>query len=165
MIKLIPLQELYEQYKQKFNRTAIHPHPSELLALLLLPEKDKFIESNNNSIEFYTKNEELIREKMEQVIIDFGITKEEINNYITQKGIVPKDNIDYEIHKIWSVFANGFNVVRWGNIHRPNWSPERVYNDFSIFWGKSQIPEHLIEEPIKEIPQTKKRILNANIKI
>lgn len=152
-MKLIRLQEQYKNYKKEFYKTAKHPHPSELLALLLLPEKDNFQPVSGNSREFYEYYEEEIKEKIDQVIVDFAITKSEIVNYIEQT--IGNQEQDYEKNRIWSVFAHGFVALQWGIMYHPEWSPERIHNALLGYWGK-HIPEHLIEEPIKRIKPKRK---------
>ena len=51
--KIMKLEDLYEHYRKEFNRTAIHPHPAELLSMILLPEKDKYPAKSGVSGEFY----------------------------------------------------------------------------------------------------------------
>lgn len=144
----ITLKDLYQQYKEEFNRTAVHPHPSELLALLLLQEKNKYQVVTNNTNEFYEYYKTNINKKIEQVIIDFAITKDEIIEYMIAKTTYHE--ADYEQNKIWFVFANGFSILQWGLIYHPEWSPEGLYDIFSNYWEKKSIPEHLIEKPKKK---------------
>jgi len=147
------LKELYEQYKKDFNRTGLHPHPAELLALLLLPEKEKYPAISGNSGEFYRYYKEAINEKIEQVIVDFAISKKEIIDYIEKNGKKDEDG-NYEMQKIWYVFSQGFGVVQWGNMYHPNATPEKIHNDFSYHWGR----EPLLENQVKETkPKTRKR--------
>lgn len=130
------LSDKYIRYKNKFNQTGIHPHPSELLAILLLQEKDiyKSKEINPNTFEFYLEHKELISEKIDQVIVDFAITKQEIIEIIETNSIKYSEEL-YEEHKIWFVFANGIRALQWGLINQPNWSPEKLHNVFSDYWN------------------------------
>ena len=130
------LSDKYTRYKNNFNQTGEHQHPSELLALLLLQEKDiyKSKEINPNTFEFYLEHKESISEKIDQVIVDFAITKQEIINIIETNGIKYSEEL-YEEHKIWFVFANGIRVLQWGLINQPNLSPEKLHNVFSECWN------------------------------
>ena len=76
-MKLIPLQEQSEQYLKEYERTGNHPHPSELLALLLFQEIEQYDYSIYwNSYEFYEHHKDLINKKIDKVIKDFSITRE-----------------------------------------------------------------------------------------
>ena len=155
-MKLIKLEELYKRYQKEFNKTGNHPHPAELLSLLLLPEKEKYYIPNGENANFYITHGQAINEKIEQVIIDFAITKNEIINYITKARTSYREE-SYERDKIRDVFSTGFGVVLWGNMNHPDWSPERIYNSFSVCWGRKRIPNYLIEDESKETGKTKKR--------
>lgn len=129
------LSDKYTRYKNKFNQTGIHPHPSELLAILLLQEKDKYKtkDINPNTFEFYLEHKESISEKIDQVIVDFAISKQEMIEIIEKNGITYSEEL-YEEHKIWFVFANGIRALQWGLINHPNWSEEELHNAFSAYW-------------------------------
>lgn len=156
-MNLISLEELYNQYLNKFKKDGIHPHPSELLALLLLPDKDKYLSLTGNLGDFYKYYKEEIDNKINQVMKDFDLTEEDIIDYIEKNVICNKEN--YEEHKIWFVFANGFGVLQWGIMYHPDWSPERMHNAFSVYWGRKLILDSLIEETenIKKIGYTKNK--------
>lgn len=156
--KILKLEDLYEQYKQTFNRTAIHPHPAELLSLLLLTEKDKYPAITGVSGDFYEYYQEEITEKIDQVIVDFAITKEEIIDYIEQTGIYYEEE-KYEHYKIWLVFNEGFGVVQWGNMYHLDATPEKLHNDWSYYWKRKPLPDYLFEKQIIEqaISKGKKR--------
>ena len=154
-MKLIPLKELYKQYLDNFKENGIHPHPSELLALLLLPDKDRYLSLTGNSRDFYNYYKEEIDEKINQVIKDFDLEEEDIIDYITNGVICNEEN--YEEYKIWFVFANGFNVLQWGIMFHPDWSPERMHNAFSYYWGRNPISDNLIEENRRVEPKVLKK--------
>ena len=147
--RILKLEDLYEQYKQIFNKTAIHPHPAELLSMLLLPEKDKYPAITGVSGEFYQYYQEAINEKIDQVIVDFNITKKEIINYIEQTGIYYEEE-KYDHYKIWYVFNEGFGVVQWGNMYHPAATPEKLHNDWSNYWKRKPLPDYLFELPKAE---------------
>lgn len=154
--KILKLDDLYEHYKREFNRTAVHPHPAELLSMLLLPEKDKYPAITGVSGEFYEYYREAINEKIDQVIVDFAITKKEIINYIEQTGIYYEEE-KYELYKIWYVFNEGFGVVQWGNMYHPNATPEKLHNDWSNYWKRKALPDYLFEEHTVESTVSKKK--------
>lgn len=52
-MNLISLDEQYKNYLNDFKSKGMSPHPSELLALLLLPDKDKFLSLTGNVDDFY----------------------------------------------------------------------------------------------------------------
>ena len=128
------LNKQYEEHLKEFNKTGNHPHPSELLALLLLPEKDKYRPIGSNG-EFYQYYKKQINEKIEQIVADFNLTKEEIINYIEKTGIA-YDEDNYQIHKIWFVFCYGFVALQWGIMYHPDWSPENIHKAYSVYWEK-----------------------------
>lgn len=167
--KLLKLEDLYEKYKQMFNRTAIHPHPAELLSMLLLPEKDKYPAITGVSGKFYEYYQEEINEKIDQVIVDFAITKKEIISYIEQTGIYYEEE-KYELYKIWRVFNEGFGVVQWGNMYHPNATPEKLHNDWSNYWKRRPLPDYLFENQsieqidFKERNKGRKRRMNIPVK-
>lgn len=79
---------------------------------------------------------------------DFDLTNEDVIEYAVAEAITGNDEIDYEKTAVWMVFANGFSALQWGIMYHPDWSPEKIHNAFSLYWGREPIPDHLIEEPI-----------------
>lgn len=156
-MKQITLKKLYQQYKEEFNRTAIHPHPAELLSLLLLPEKEKYPALSGNSGEFYQYYKKAIDKKIELVIVDFAISKKEIIEYIEKTGIFYKEE-NYEHDKIWTVFCHGFGVVQWGNMYHQDATPEQLHNEFSAYWGREPLSDNKLDEQINlDKPKTRIR--------
>ena len=51
-MNLISLEEQYKHHLCNFKNKGISPHPSELLALLLLPNKDKYLSLTGNVDDF-----------------------------------------------------------------------------------------------------------------
>lgn len=139
-MKLVSLEEQYKYYLNNFKNKGINPHPSELLALLLLPDKDKYLSLTGNIDDFYNYYQDEIDKKIIQVMNDFDLEEEDIMEYANV--LDDKDNFDYKM----TVFANGFGVLQWGIMYHPDWSPERMHNAFSVYWGRKSMPDYLIEE-------------------
>lgn len=142
---MIPLGEIYRQYVNKFNRTGEHPHPSELLALLLLQDKDNYdvaaVPIDKDFIEYYR---EQINEKIEQVTVDFWITKEEILSYLGVDSNTRIDDADYEHLKFVEVFRDGVEVLERALSYYKDSSPEICFNkDLGIYGmklGEESVP-------------------------
>lgn len=130
-MNLLSLEELYKQYLINFKKNGIHPHPSELLALLLLPNKDKYLSLTGNIDDFYNYYQKEIDKKIIQVMNDFDLEEEDIMEYANI--FEERDNFDYKKN----VFANGIIVLQWGIMYHSNWSPERIYEAFSIYWRQT----------------------------
>lgn len=154
-MKLIPLQEQYNQYLKQYKRTKKrnHPHPSELLALLLLPDKDRYKYEGITIGQFYNVYKDLINVKIEQVINDFELTEEDIISYAIKD---PRLKVDYERLKIRYTFSLGYGILETAYWHHPDWSPEEVHNAYLVWWGKTPVPEHLIEGVSKKNDRKKK---------
>ena len=144
-MKLISLQEKYKFYKKIFEKTGKHPELDELLTLLLLPEKDKFEPVSIMIKEFYKHHKEQINQKIEQVMTDFNVTDAEILASTEIYAYKPNGEVDLEETKLWYVFADGIGTVQWATIHRPDWTPERIYNSFSTYWNRIHIPDQFVE--------------------
>lgn len=132
-MNLISLDELYKQYLTNFKENGIHPHPSELLALLLLPNKDKYLSLTGNMDDFYNYYQEEIDKKIIQVMNDFDLEEEDIMEYANI--FEERDNFDYKK----SVFANGIIVLQWGIMYHFDWSPEKIYEVFSVCWRQKNV--------------------------
>lgn len=131
-----PLQEIYDEYLRKYQETGVKPYPDKLLALLLLQEKDKYEPLKVCEGEFYKFYKKQIDEKIEKVINDFHITKEDIISFIEQKGICYREE-EYENDKIWFVFAEGFGSMHWAIMYHPSHTPEKVYDEcYGCFHGQ-----------------------------
>lgn len=122
------LQEIYNEYLEKHQKNGIKPYPDKLLALLLLQEKDNYKPEQLVNEMFYKKYQHQIDEKINKVINDFHLTKEDIINFIEQKGILYREET-YEHDKIWFVFSEGFSVVIGAMRWNPTQSPEQVYTE------------------------------------
>lgn len=120
------LKALYNDYLIKYKKTGIKPYPDKLLALLILPEKDKYEPLMVAEETFYEAYKNEIDTKINQVIEDFDLTKDDIINFIEQKGICYEEE-SYENDKIWFVFAEGFGAMHWSIMYHPEYTPEQVY--------------------------------------
>ena len=130
------LQEIYDEYLEKHKQTGVKPYPDKLLALLLLQEKDKYEPEYLVNGQFYIKYKNEIDEKIEKVITDFNLTKEDIINFIEQKGIYYKEE-NYEHDKIWFVFFEGFCAVISTQRWHPSYTNEKAYDEcYGCFHGQ-----------------------------
>ena len=80
--KVSVLTKLYEFYLDEFKNSGYHPHPANLLAMLILPEKNLFEPLKVCEGEFYKVYKEQIDIKIKQVINDFKISNEEIKSFV-----------------------------------------------------------------------------------
>lgn len=122
------LQEIYNNYVTRFQTTGEKTYPDRLLALLLLPEKNNFEPLKVEEGKFYQRYQEEIDAKIEQVINDFHISKEDMIGYIEAKDIFYEED-NYEHNKIWIVFAEGFGLMHWSIMYHPELTPEQVYQE------------------------------------
>lgn len=121
------LLQRYATALEKFKRTGYHPHPANLLAMLLLPEKDHFEPLMVCEGVFYKEYKQEIDNKIAKVEEDFKITKQEIIAFIEKKGIVADpDNLEED--KIWFVFHEGFGMMHGEMMYRPDQSDYQIYN-------------------------------------
>lgn len=129
------LLETYEASLKEFYQSGYHPHPANLLAMLLLPEKDKFEPLHTSEGNFYRKYQSQIDSKISKVITDFKISDEEINAFIEACGIL---TTDFEHDKIWFVFADGFGIMHGEMMYRPNQTEYQIYRlmDNQSVWYK-----------------------------
>ena len=143
------LQEIYDEYLEKHRQTGVKTYPDKLLALLLLQEKNKYEPEHLVNGEFYIKYKKEKDEKIEKVITDFHLTKEDIINFIEQKGIYYEEE-NYEHDKIWFVFAEGFCAVISTKRWHPSYTNEKAYAEYyGCFHGQYK----------KEKTNTRKRTL------
>ena len=145
-MKLIKLQTLYDQYLEQYKLTKErnHPHPSELLALLLLQDKDEYSVDKIPIGSFYKVYKTPIDAKIAKVISDFELTEDEIKSYAI--GLDTRLKVSDEQIKIKYVFFYGYDALNAGLCRNPNESPERMYNYYLRYWGKKPIPDEQIEE-------------------
>lgn len=118
------LNELYKTCLEHYILTGQREHPSHLLAMLLLEEKENYKPLMVSEGEFYDHYKKQIDEKINQVIKDFKLTKEDIIQYIEENGVFYDD---YEEEKIWFVFCDGFGAMHGEMMYRPNQTPEEMY--------------------------------------
>lgn len=147
------LLEIYENALEEFKKSGYHPHPANLLAMLLLSEKDKFEPLQVSEGEFYQEYKSEIDSKIEKVIKDFRISKQEIKAFIEANGILVTD---FETDKIWFAFADGFGIMHGEMMYRPNQTDYQMYScmDNKSKWYK--MTKYGLEE---YSPKNKNRIL------
>lgn len=119
------LLEIYENALEEFKKSGYHPHPANLLSMLLLAEKDKFQPLRVSEGVFYKKYQSEIDGKIAKVIADFRIGKQEIEAFIEENGITTDD---FEEDKIWFVFADGFGIMHGEMMYRPNQTAYQMYS-------------------------------------
>lgn len=151
-MKLVSLEEQYKYYLNNFKNKGINPHPSELLALLLLPDKDKYLSLTGNIDDFYNYYQDEIDKRIIQVMNDFDLEEEDIIEYANI--FEERDNFDYKKN----VFANGIIVLQWGIMYHLDWSPERIYEAFSICWRPKNIENHLMSDTEEKLNVKRKKI-------
>lgn len=154
------LGSIYNNYLRNYKRTGNKPYPDKLLALLILPEKDNYEPLMTSEGKFYEAYKKEIDEKIEQVIKDFNLTKEDIINFIEQKGIYSKEE-DYEEDKIWFVFAEGFGTMHWSLMYHPEYTPEQVYLECYDTFHK-QSSKNISQLKVKKLTKHQKRLENHN---
>lgn len=151
------LKVMYENALEEFKESGYHPHPANLLAMLLLPEKDQFKPLRVTEGEFYKQYKSAIDSKIEKVITDFEISKAEIQEFIETKG-VSVDN--YEKDKIWFVFADGFGVMHGEMMYRPRQTSYQMYTTLENGSKLYKMTEYGLEE---KVPTTiKNKVLSKN---
>lgn len=130
------LQEIYDEYLLKHRETGVKPFPDKLLALLLLQEKDKYEPEGLVNGKFYQKYKKEIDEKIEKVMLDFDLSKEDIIQLVEERGIYCSlENYDY--CKIWFVFCEGFICVIGTQRYNPSQTPEKAYDYcYNYFYGQ-----------------------------
>lgn len=143
------LLEMYENALEEFKKSGYHPHPANLLSMLLLAEKDKFEILRVCEGVFYRKYQSEIDSKISKVIEDFEISKQEIEAFIEAKGILVSD---FESDKIWFVFADGFGIMHGEMMYRPN---KTGYQMYSCMDNKSKW-YRMTEYGLEEYPRKKK---------
>lgn len=136
------LNVLYHACLNHYIVTGEREHPSHLLAMLLLQEKENYKPLKISEGKFYEVYKKQIDKKIEQVIKDFQMTKEDIIEYIEADGV---SSNDYEHDKIWFVFCEGFGVMHGEMMYRPNQTAEEMY--FSTY----ELPEFMQHKKIKKL--------------
>ena len=148
------LIDVYNAYKEEFKKTGNRPHPAKLLALLMLYDKEKYRISNFN---FYLDNKRNIDIKIDKVIEDFNISKEEIIDMLSGgndevANVIRSDYTLYKILKYAILFYSGYKIVEWGNRYFESATPEEVYLNFKYYYGDDFLPTN----KIKGVPILKK---------
>lgn len=120
------LMEMYNYYQTVFKESGCHPHPANLLAMLLLKEKDKFEPLKVSEGVFYRTYQELIDSNISKVLVDFQMEKEEMKNFIEENGVLSTEE-SFEHDKIWYVFADGFGILHGELMYHPRKSSFQIY--------------------------------------
>ena len=155
-MQLISLEEQYRYYLNQFREQGTNPHPSALLALLLLQDKDKYLSLSGNLEDFYNYYKNEFDKKIKQVMIDFDLTKEDIIDYANAFVVNESDEINYEETAFWNVFINGIIVLQWGIMFHQELSSEQIYNTFFTYFGRSLTTDSLIKGTIEQQKNRKK---------
>lgn len=121
------LLEIYQNYLEEFKKTGCHPHPANLLAMLLLPEKNNFEPLKVCEGVFYKTYMNEINVKIKKIIEDFNISHDEIKSFIEMEDIITDDE-SFESDKIWFVFADGFGIMHGEMMYRPNQTDYQMYS-------------------------------------
>lgn len=122
------LESIYQYYLDEFKKSGKKPYPDRLLALIILPEKDKYEGLMVEEGKFYNFYKKEIDAKIKRVMTDFTISKDEMVDYIEASGILYREE-DYEHDKIWHVFAEGFGCMHWALMYYPDLTPEEIYKE------------------------------------
>lgn len=153
------LLEIYENALKEFKESAYHPHPANLLAMLLLAEKDKFEPLRCCEGVFYKKYKHIINDKIDKVISDFNMSNEEIEAFIEVNGA---STGDFEFDKIWYVFAEGFGVMHGEMMYRPYETDYQMYSYINKIPDKSKWYK-MTENGLEVYPSnSKNKILHKN---
>ena len=120
------LTQLYKLKLYEYKETGLRERPEKLLAMLMLPEKDKYTVINLSLGDFYQMHQKEIDEKIKKIENDFNFTKEDITKIIENKAVC----YNYEKQKIWFAYCDGFRVVYQSNISRKNNNPEEIYSGY-----------------------------------
>ena len=120
------LKELYNLKLYEYKETGIREKPEKLLAMLILPEKDKYEALKVSEGRFYKKYQKEIDSKIAKVENDFNFTKEYMIGFIEKKVI----SYDYNIEKVWHVFYEGFGALHWGIMYHNDLTPEEIFSKY-----------------------------------
>lgn len=121
------LLEIYQNCLINFQKNGWHPHPANLLAMLLLTEKENYKSLKVCEGVFYETYKNEINAKIEKVMGDFNISHEEIKMFIEMQNIMTDDE-SFESDKIWFVFADGFGIMHGEMMYRPNQTDYQMYS-------------------------------------
>ena len=139
------LTELYNYYLIKFKENGTHPHPSQLLAILLLEDKDKYFPMQVPTIEFNRVYKEDINRKINKIITDFNLSNEKLDNYLEESGKYFFGDT-YEDNIIWIVFFKGVNVMHKAIIDNPNYNSIQLYNKNLKYWKQPILKSKILKK-------------------
>ena len=154
MVFDMTLNEIYEQYKDDYKKSGIRPHPAQLLAILILHDKDKYKvpKLGFKTYDFYEVYCAQIIKNIDKVILDFDFKKEELiilscDGNKTLEEILRKDEDSYNYYKNRLAFKCGYQIVEWGNRYFPNVTPEEVYYLFVKYHKEKSFSSTEINKP------------------
>lgn len=177
--KNMNLQDLYNYKLSIYQLEGIKPRPEKLLAMLLLPEKEKFYSTTKDSKIFYIQYKDAIDEKIAKIEKDFDITEKDIIDYAKQNGLSP-DEIEFT--EIWLIFYKGYASLIWGLHQAKGKTPEEIYSeyfhdselqDLNIMakypelyreYCQSLLQEQPTTQPVKKLGSHEKRLLDRKRK-
>lgn len=131
------LMELYYQKLEQYRQTGLREKPEELLAMILLSEKDYYESLRVNNGKFYEKYKTAINSKIAQVENDFKFTKEDMIKIMKEQ--IYCDNYDEE-DKVWLVFGKGIDILHRGIIYHKDKTPEEI---FSLYFEDMEVKEEV----------------------
>ena len=117
------LKEFYNKKVNDYKQTNTVDSYSKLLSILLLSEINRFNNPRCSNITFYSRNKEIINEKINKIERDFNITDEDYLNYFNSIGVGVRD-IDKA--KIKYIYEESIIVLQWALIFCKE-SPEDAF--------------------------------------
>ena len=154
MVFDMTLNEIYEQYKDDYKKSGIRPHPAQLLAILMLQDKEKYKVPKlvSKTYDFYEVYCAQIIKNIDKVILDFDFKKEELiilscDGNKTLEEILRKDEDSYNYYKNRLAFKCGYQIVEWGNRYFPKTSPEEIFYLFLEYHKYNRFESIKINKP------------------
>lgn len=116
--------ELYNYKLNRYKEKGKRDNLSNLLALLMLNEKDKYEAFPCSTREFYNRYKDDINKNIEKLEKDFDIADEYIQDLIEENGVTRND---FEYDKTWFIYSKGFSCLQGGINYRKDKTPEELY--------------------------------------
>ena len=121
------LQELYLQKKKNYMEKSEKNEYVNLLAILLLMNRDKFMPLPISSQKFYEFYRKEIQDYISFLEKDFNITDLDMMCYLLNKGIYVED---LEEDKIEYCYAEAVEVLHWAVMYVKNLTAEEIYTTY-----------------------------------